>query len=310
MDTSAPPASIAADDVAERLGRPAGSWRLALYRIIFESDTRAGRTFDLVLIWLILTSVVVVMVDSFETLHAHWGATLQLLEWFFTVVFTIEYVARLVSVQRPLRYAASGFGIIDVVAVAPTWAALFFPGLHALIDVRLLRLLRLFRILKLAEYVEEYGALGRALMASRRKILVFLSFVAVVVVVIGTVMYVVEGPEHGFANVPVSVYWAISTMTTVGFGDITPKTGLGRFIASLMMLIGWGTLAVPTGIVSAEFTAMRFRGSGWLAERACSACGATGHEPGARFCRDCGARLPAPLLLGVPAVPAPRSGAP
>jgi len=310
VDTSAPPASIAADDVAERLGRPAGSWRLALYRIIFESDTRAGRTFDLVLIWLILTSVVVVMVDSFETLHARWGATLQLLEWFFTVVFTIEYVARLVSVQRPLRYAASGFGIIDVVAVAPTWAALFFPGLHALIDVRLLRLLRLFRILKLAEYVEEYGALGRALMASRRKILVFLSFVAVVVVVIGTVMYVVEGPEHGFANVPVSVYWAISTMTTVGFGDITPKTGLGRFIASLMMLIGWGTLAVPTGIVSAEFTAMRFRGSGWLAERACSACGATGHEPGARFCRDCGARLPAPSLPGVPAVPAPRSGAP
>jgi len=251
-----------------------------------------------------------VMLDSFERLHERWGATLQLLEWVFTAVFTVEYVARLAAVRRPLRYAGSAFGIIDLVAVLPTWAALFVPGLHAFIDVRLLRLLRLFRILKLAEYVEEYGALGRALMASRRKILVFLSFVLLVTVVIGTIMYVVEGPENGFKNVPVSVYWAISTMTTVGFGDITPKTGLGRLIASLMMLIGWGTLAVPTGIVSAEFTAMRFRGSGWLAERACSACGATGHEPGARFCRDCGARLPAPLLLGVPAVPAPRSGAP
>ena len=295
VDTSANSATfaaVAADDVAQRFGRPAGGWRLALYQIIFESDTRAGRTFDLVLVWLILTSVLVVMLDSFETLHARWGTTLQAFEWFFTLIFTLEYVARLSCVERPLRYARSGFGIIDLVAVLPTWAALFFPGLHALIDVRLLRLLRLFRILKLAEYVEEYGALGRALMASRRKILVFLSFVLLVVVVLGTIMYVVEGPEHGFSNVPVSVYWAISTMTTVGFGDITPKTGLGRFIASVMMLIGWGTLAVPTGIVSAEFTALHFRDRGFPGERSCNACGSAGHEPGARFCRDCGARLP------------------
>jgi len=303
VDTSATSASTgaAADDPAVRFGRPAGGWRLHLYRVIFESDTHAGRMFDLALVWLIIASVAVVMLDSFETMHARLGRSLEALEWFFTLVFTVEYVARLSCIERPLRYARSGFGVIDVVAVLPTWAALFFPGLHALIDVRLLRLLRLFRILKLAEYVEEYGALGRALMASRRKILVFLSFVFVVVVVIGTVMYVVEGPEHGFTNVPVSVYWAISTMTTVGFGDIAPKTGLGRFIASVMMLIGWGTLAVPTGIVSAEFTAMRFRGRG--IERACESCGATGHEPGARFCRDCGARLPA---LRVPAVPASR----
>jgi len=303
VDTSATSASTvaAADDPAVRFGRPAGGWRLRLYRVIFESDTHAGRMFDLALVWLIIASVAVVMLDSFETMHARLGRSLEALEWFFTLVFTVEYVARLSCIERPLRYARSGFGVIDVVAVLPTWAALFFPGLHALIDVRLLRLLRLFRILKLAEYVEEYGALGRALMASRRKILVFLSFVFVVVVVIGTVMYVVEGPEHGFTNVPVSVYWAISTMTTVGFGDIAPKTGLGRFIASVMMLIGWGTLAVPTGIVSAEFTAMRFRGRG--IERACESCGATGHEPGARFCRDCGARLPA---LRVPAVPASR----
>ena len=293
MHTRASPASVpAADDVAARFGRPAGGWRLRLYRIIFESDTRAGRRFDLVLIWLILTSVGVVMLDSFETLHARWGTVLEVLEWFFTVVFTVEYIARLSCVRMPMRYARSGFGIVDVLAVLPTWAALFFPGLHALIDVRLLRLLRLFRILKLAEYVEEYGALGRALMASRRKILVLLSFVLLVVVVIGTVMYVVEGPANGFANVPVSVYWAISTMTTVGFGDITPKTGLGRFIASVMMLIGWGTLAVPTGIVSAEFTALRFRGTPFAPDRSCAACGSGGHEPSARFCRDCGAPLP------------------
>ena len=283
-----------ADDVALRFGRPAGGWRLALYRVIFESDTRAGRTFDLVLIWLIVISVGTVMVDSFQTLHARWGPALEVLEWFFTVVFTIEYIARLSCVERPGRYARSGFGIIDLVAVLPTWAALFIPGLHALIDVRALRMLRLFRILKLAEYVEEYGALGRALLASRRKILVFLSFVLLVVVIMGTIMYVVEGPANGFTNVPVSIYWAISTMTTVGFGDITPKTGFGRFIASVMMLIGWGTLAVPTGIVSAEFTALRFRVPGALAERACAACGATGHQPDARFCRGCGAALPGP----------------
>jgi voltage-gated potassium channel len=278
-------------DPAARFGRPSGGWRLALYRVIFESETRAGRTFDLILIWLILTSVGVVMIDSFESVHARWGTLLAALEWMFTVLFTAEYLARLSCLQRPLHYARSGLGIIDLVAVLPTWAALFFPGLHALIDVRLLRMLRLFRILKLAEYVEEYGALLRALMASRRKILVFLSFVLLVVVVLGTLMYVVEGPAHGFTNVPVSVYWAISTMTTVGYGDITPQTGLGRLIASLMMLIGWGTLAVPTGIVSAEFTALRFGARGAAGDRVCGRCGTHGHAPAARFCQDCGAAL-------------------
>jgi voltage-gated potassium channel len=288
--TDALRASLPGDDVDVRFGRPARGWRLALYRIIFESDTRAGRIFDLLLAWLILCSVAVVMVDSFPTAHVRWAASLELLEWFFTLAFTLEYIARLCCVQRPWVYARSGLGIIDLLAVLPTWTALFLPGLHALIDVRVLRLLRLFRILKLAAYVDEFRALASALAASRRKILVFLSFVLVVVVVMGTIMYVVEGPDNGFSNVPVSVYWAISTMTTVGFGDITPKTGLGRFIASLMMLIGWGTLAVPTGIVSAELTASRVsRGS---SERSCAACGSTGHEPRARFCCDCGAPLP------------------
>jgi voltage-gated potassium channel len=288
--TSPPLAPVT--DPAARFGRPLGGWRLKVYTIIFEADTRAGRLFDLVLVWMILASVAVVVLDSFDTLHARWGTAFEVLEWFFTVLFTMEYIARLACVRRPSRYARSMFGVIDVLAVMPTWAALFLPGLHALIDVRLLRLLRLFRILKLAAYVDEYGALAQALVASRRKILVFLSFVLIVTIVMGTVMYVVEGPAHGFTNIPVSIYWAVSTMTTVGFGDITPKTGLGRFIASLMMLIGWGTLAVPTGIVSAEFTALRFPGGVLPAARTCPGCLSQGHEATARYCKDCGAGLP------------------
>ena len=286
------PSSSPLDDAAARFGRPLGGWRLKLYTVIFEADTRAGRLFDLALIWLILTSVGVVVLDSFEALHARWGTSFTALEWFFTLTFTVEYIARLACVRRPSRYALSVFGIIDLIAVLPTWLALFVPGLHALIDVRLLRLLRLFRILRLAQYVDEYRALAQALLASRRKIFVFLSFVLIVTVVMGTVMYVVEGPANGYTNIPVSVYWAISTLTTVGFGDITPKTGLGRTIASLMMLIGWGTLAVPTGIVTAEFTALRFGGNAPGRDRVCADCGSGGHQPSARFCQDCGAGLP------------------
>jgi voltage-gated potassium channel len=293
-DAPTAPASAAADaaaDAAARFGRPLGGWRLRLYVIIFEADTRAGRLFDLALIWFILASVAVVVLDSFPGLQARWGRVFNVLEWIFTVLFTLEYAARLACVRRPSRYALSPFGIIDVIAVLPTWLALFVPGLHALIDVRLLRLLRLFRILRLAQYVHEYRALGQALLASRRKILVFLSFVLIVDVVMGTLMYVVEGPQNGFSNIPVSVYWAITTMTTVGFGDITPKTGLGQTIASVMMLVGWGTLAVPTGIVSAEFTALRM--ARVPTTRTCQACLSEGHEATARFCKDCGAELPA-----------------
>jgi voltage-gated potassium channel len=228
-----------------------------VYTIIFEADTRAGRWFDLALIAVILASVAVVILDSIASVHARYQALFGVLEWVFTLAFTLEYAARLACVQRPLGYARSVFGIIDLLAVLPTYLAAFVPGLHALIDVRVLRLLRLFRILKLTEYVHEFCALGRALAASRRKILVFMAFVMLVVLIMGTLMYVVEGPAHGFTSIPIGVYWAITTMTTVGFGDITPQTDLGRMIASLMMLLGWGTLAVPTGIVSAEFTALR-----------------------------------------------------
>ena len=272
-------------------GGPAAGWRLRMYTVIFEADTRAGRVFDLVLIAMILISVTVVMLDSMAAVHARHSELLNSLEWTFTLLFTIEYIARLSCVRHPTRYARSALGIIDLLALLPTYLAVLVPGLHALIDVRVLRLLRLFRILKLGAYVAEFGSLGRALAASRRKIFVFMIFVMMVVTIMGTLMYVVEGPANGFTSIPVGIYWAITTMTTVGFGDITPNTDLGRVIASAMMLLGWGTLAVPTGIVSAEFTAQRMSHS--PTTRTCHECLSEGHAPNARFCRDCGAKLPA-----------------
>jgi voltage-gated potassium channel len=282
------PISTAPD--SGQFGRPASGWRLKMYTIIFEADTRAGRMFDLLLIAAILASVAVVVLDSVASINAHYHPVFHFLEWTFTLLFTAEYLARLACVRNPARYARSAFGIIDLLAVLPTYLTILAPGLHALIDVRVLRLLRIFRIFKLAEYVAEFGALGRALAAARRKIFVFLCFVLLVVLVMGTLMYVVEGPENGFTSIPISVYWAITTMTTVGFGDITPKTDLGRLIASVMMLLGWGTLAVPTGIVSAEFTARKIARE--PTTRTCHECLSEGHSPEARFCRDCGAELP------------------
>jgi voltage-gated potassium channel len=273
------------------LGRPVTGWRLRLYTVIFEADTRAGRAFDLALIAMILASVAVVVLDSMATVHDRYGTWLKGLEWFFTLTFTVEYIARLACVRHPLRYTRSFFGIIDLLAILPTYLAILVPQMHALIDVRVLRLLRVFRLLKLSAYVSEFGALYRALRASRRKIAVFLCFVLMVVMIMGTLMYVVEGPQNGYTSIPVGVYWAITTMTTVGFGDVTPKTDLGRFIASLMMLMGWGTLAVPTGIVSAELVAHKAPRE--PTTRSCHECLSEGHSPSAKFCRDCGAALPA-----------------
>jgi len=275
---------------SKRYGRPDHGWRLRMYIIIFEADTRAGKAFDLALIGFILASVAVVILDSMASIHVRYQSVFHVFEWIFTLAFTAEYIARLLCVRRPSRYATSGYGVIDLLALLPTYLAILVPGLASLIDVRILRLLRVFRILKLTEYVEEFGALGAALTASRRKIFVFMCFVMLVVVVMGTLMYVVEGPRHGYTSIPVIVYWAITTMTTVGFVDITPQTDFGRVIASLMMLIGWGTLAVPTGIVSAEFTAQGLRPK--PTTRTCHDCLSEGHAPGAQFCSDCGAKLP------------------
>jgi len=288
---AAPSARPSPDEV---LGKPVDGWRLRVYTIIFEADTVAGRRFDVMLIVAILLSVMLVMADSVSSLSARYGTLITAFEWFFTVFFTLEYLARLLCVRHPMRYATSFFGVIDLLAVLPTYLALFFPGLYVLVDVRVLRLLRVFRIFKLAAYVTEYQSLAGALMASRRKILVFLLAVLMLVLIFGTVMYVVEGPGNGFTSIPTSVYWAITTLTTVGFGDITPRTDLGRLISSFMMLLGWGTLAVPTGIVTAEMAAQRLgRSAGLPTTRTCHECLTEGHLASADFCFHCGARLAA-----------------
>lgn len=279
---------------AEDLGRPTGGWRLRLYQVVYESDTRAGRAFDKLIIAAILVSVAVVVADSVPALSQRYRTAFAIAEWIFTVLFTLEYCARLVCVDRPVRYARSFFGVVDLLSVLPTYLAFAFPNVHALLNVRILRLLRIFRIFKLTDYVVEYQLLGEALAASRRKILVFLSVVLMVVLILGTLLYVVEGPEHGFRDIPTSVYWAITTITTVGFGDITPQTDIGRFIASVMMLLGWGTLAVPTGIVTAELAARQQAEGPRPPPRTCAACGAGGHAANARFCAMCGTEL-APL---------------
>lgn len=260
-----------------------------LFIIIFEADTRAGQLFDKTLIFLILLSLVVVVVDSIESFSSEFHFSLTVLEWIFTLIFSLEYIARVYCAKNRMQYIKSFYGIIDLVAILPTYLAMLFPELHALIDVRVLRLIRIFRIFKLTEYVTEYVHLGAALAASRRKIFVFLSGVLMIVMVLGTLMYVIEGPANGFTSIPTSIYWAISTMTTVGFGDITPKTDLGRFITSIMMLMGWGTLAVPTGIVTAELASSRTE---QITTRTCKECMSEGHGATDQYCRHCGAKLP------------------
>lgn len=289
---SDPVTPLPEQEAAAQFGKPPAGWRRRLYNVIFEADTRAGRNFDIALVIAILISIVVVVLDSVPRIHSVHSGTMDALEWGITFLFTAEYIARLATVRHPLRYATSFFGIIDLLSVLPTYCSLFVPEAAVLLDIRILRLLRVFRIFKLTLYIDEYTMLGGALRASGRKILVFLSVVLMAVLILGTVMYVVEGPRHGYTSIPVAMYWATVTMTTVGYGDITPQTGLGKLIASFMMLLGWGILAVPTGIVTAEMTSLRLgRGRG---ARSCPGCDAGGHEPTARFCRDCGAELPAP----------------
>lgn len=285
------PAATPVADPQARFGKPERGWRREFYEVIFESETRAGRLFDMVLVFVILASVLVVVLDSVHPIRLRNGRVLDILEWCFTGIFTLEYLARLASVRRPLRYAFSFFGIIDLLSILPSYIAFIVPGTELLLDIRVLRLLRIFRIFKLTAYVEEYGLLGKALVSSRRKIMIFLSVVMMVVLLMGTVMYIVEGPENGFTSIPTSVYWAITAVTTVGFGDLTPKTDIGRAIASLMMLTGWGILAVPTGIISSEMTAQRFMFSGSRSERRCKACGSGEHTAQARYCKDCGTVL-------------------
>jgi voltage-gated potassium channel len=259
-----------------------------VYQVVFESDTRAGRVFDVVLIAIILASVLTVMLESVADVRARYGDALHAVEWGFTVLFTVEYLLRLASVRRPARYAFSFFGVIDLLAVLPTYVSLFLPGTHVLIVVRVLRVLRVFRVLKLTEYLHESRVLADALWAGRRKIGVFFLAVVTLLVVIGALMYLIEGEENGFTDIPTSIYWAVVTLTTVGYGDISPKTTVGRAVSALVMIIGYSIIAVPTGIVTAELTRP---GRPAATGPGCPGCGAGGHDADARFCKHCGARL-------------------
>ncbi len=265
--------------------------RRRLYEIIFEADTPAGKLFDIALIWCIVLSVAAVILDSVASLNRAAGPFLSGLEWFFTALFTVEYILRLLCVKRPAAYARSFYGIVDLLAVVPTYLSIIIPGTQTMLTIRTLRLLRVFRVFKLAGYVREAGLLSRALRASSRKISVFLAAVIVIIIIVGSLMYVIEGAEHGFTDIPTSMYWAVVTLTTVGYGDISPQTPVGKVLASVLMIVGYGIIAVPTGIFSAE---MVRAGRGGESTHACPSCGADGHDSDARHCKFCGAELSPP----------------
>lgn len=266
---------------------PDNDWRNILYTIIFEADTPAGKLFDEILIATILLSVIVVMLDSVREIEALYGDLFYSLEWIFTILFTVEYFLRLICVGQPIRYATSFFGIIDLIAILPTYFSLFLPGSEYLLVIRSLRLLRIFRVLKLVQYLGEADLLIRALRASRRKITLFLFTVLNLVVILGSLMYVIEGGKSGFTSIPKSIYWAIITLTTVGYGDIVPETNLGQAMASIVMIIGYSIIAVPTGIVTSEIARART----YSKERTCQNCSFEGHDIDAEFCKHCGAKL-------------------
>ena len=262
--------------------------RKRLHDIIFQHDSPAERAFDVVVIVAILLSVLVVMLDSVASIAAAYGRQLYAAEWFFTILFTVEYLLRLWTSPRPLAYARSFYGVVDLLSVLPTWLSILFPPGRFLVALRVLRVLRVFRILKLAEYVEQGAVLAAALRASRYKITVFVSTVLTVTVVVGSLMYLIEGPASGFTSIPQSVYWAIVTLTTVGYGDVAPAGPLGKALAATLMIMGYGIIAVPTGIVTLELD----RASRAAApRRACPGCGVDRHDADATYCRYCGTQL-------------------
>jgi voltage-gated potassium channel len=262
-------------------------WRARLHEIIFEADTPAGRAFDVGLLIAILASVVAVLLESVAGIRRQYGGALRAVEWTITVAFTLEYVLRLVAVDRPARYARSFFGVVDLLAIVPTYLALVVPETHSLMVIRAIRLLRVFRILRLTHFLSEGHLLVSALRASQRKITVFLGAIVTVVIIVGALMYLIEGEEHGFSSIPTSMYWAVVTMTTVGYGDIAPRTALGQFLAALLMILGYGIIAVPTGIVTVELANVGRP----VSRQACPACGAEGHDADATHCKYCGAPL-------------------
>ncbi|QLC72121.1 ion transporter [Pseudomonas sp. LPB0260] len=265
------------------------NWRQQLYVIIFFTDTPAGQRFDRYLLLAILASLVVVMLDSVDAYHGLYGEWLKALEWGFTLLFAIEYGVRLYCSPKPLRYAFSFFGLIDLLAILPAILTLFFADAQYLLIIRVIRMLRVFRVLKLRQYLTQANFLLTALRGSRQKIIVFFASIATLVTVFGTLMYVIEGPSNGFTSIPTGIYWAVVTLTTVGFGDIVPKTPLGQALSTLVMITGYSIIAVPTGIFSAELAAA-MRGSEQL-KRDCPSCAKKFHEPEAAFCTRCGHAL-------------------
>ena len=267
------------------------SWREKVHEIIYEADTPAGKLFDVLLLIVILISILLVMLESVESIEAEYSAILNTSEWVITILFSLEYILRIITVKKPKVYIFSFYGIIDLLSTIPKYLSLFFVGTHSLIALRALRLMRVFRILKLTRFIGETANFGKALKRSRAKIAVFLSFVIVLCVILGTVMYLVESEQDsGFTSIPRSVYWAVVTLTTVGYGDIAPITALGQFIASLIMILGYGIIAVPTGIVTSEMTKSEEKLIPHNTQ-ACSNCNETYHQDDAEYCHKCGYKI-------------------
>jgi voltage-gated potassium channel len=260
-------------------------WKVKLHEIIYEADTPNGKMFDIILILAIIASIILVMLESVESFDNEYHNFLDISEWIITILFTIEYIARIISIKRPSKYIFSFYGIIDLLATIPKYLSLIFVGTHALVALRALRLLRVFRILKLTRYLGASITLAVALRASRIKISVFLFVVLLLTVILGTVMYLIEGPQNGFTSIPYSMYWAIVTLTTVGYGDISPHTPMGQFIASIVMILGYGIIAIPTGIVTSEMTRKDIIHTNTLH---CKYCGTDKHVDNAIFCNKCG----------------------
>jgi voltage-gated potassium channel len=264
-------------------------FRSQIYIIIFGTDTPAGKLFDLLLIYTILFSVVIVIIDSVSVFAIPYGYYLNVLEWVLTIAFTIEYAMRIYVSPKPWGYIRSFYGIVDLLSILPSYLGLIYANIGYLLIIRLLRVLRVFRVLRLMRYISEANVLARSLLRSRRKIFVFFSFVLILSVIFGSLMFVVEGAENGFTSIPRSVYWTIVTITTVGYGDITPHTALGQMIATLVMLMGYSIIAIPTGIFTAEIAQEIQR---QRTQKVCQNCHVPGHEADADFCRKCGAELP------------------
>ena len=273
---------------------PLSPWREKLRVIIFEADTPAGKAFDVGLLATITLSVLAVMLDSVAAFRSSHGELLDQAEWAFTLLFTVEYVLRLICSPRPTHYARSFFGIVDLLAILPTYLSLLFPGAESLAVIRGLRLLRIFRIFKLGQFLGEASLLRSALASSRHKITIFLGTIVILVTILGAAMYLIEGEEHGFTSIPAAIYWSIVTMTTVGYGDMAPATVSGKVLASLVMILGYSIIAVPTGIVTAEIVEGA-AAARKITTRSCPGCLSEGHDRNATYCKDCASPLEVPI---------------